>query len=235
MTGSGPDPDEPLEWDRVPRRSRIATAARSSCEQRLRRLLAGRGRQRERLEERDGARPASVGPSTRAADATAALRTDEHGERRQQLGPVERLHPRRRRLFAEPEVDDHRPVRSDEHVRGPQRAVRHAARCKALRPARQVASRSVVVDLVGGERRRAGGRRRARARAPSSRPASAAIASTPGHATPALTREQQEERLVLDVVLQRRRRPDRRSDPAGGASGSRGREGRRRGCRVRRP
>ena len=55
-----------------------------------------------------------------------------HREGGEQLGPVDGLHPRRRRVLAEAEVDEHRPAVGHQHVRGPQRPVGETAAVQGL-------------------------------------------------------------------------------------------------------
>ena len=113
---AGPHADEALErrWLLT---GDLGDLGAELLQERLRRLLARRGGERERLEVRRGGGEvvAAQTPGGRRDDRLGA---DDRGQRRQQLGAVDRLEPRRRRLLAEAEVDDDRPLVGDEDVRG---------------------------------------------------------------------------------------------------------------------
>ena len=180
------------------------------AQERLRRVLAGRGREREGLEVRRRRREVVAardsGPPTRRPVGAHDL-----GQRHQELGAVDRLQPGRRRFLAEAEVDHDRPPVGDEDVRGTEGTVRepgavHHDRLRA-RP-RRGASASISVrrqlvepapvDVVERERHRTVGQLGER------------LDGGDRHAR--FPREQQEEGLMLDVVVERRATGGLRSD-----------------------
>ena len=164
-----PHADQLLERRRALRRSPSAMPSRSSREQRLGRLLAGRGRQRERLQ---------VG--RRAASSSRSEARDRRGERavRPRRGSASETSSSARsiacvrgvgRLVAEPEVDDHRVGRRPRGCSRPGATGARAARawrCPDLPPDARRAGRRRSLRAAA---RRAARRRRTRARAPSSR------------------------------------------------------------------
>ena len=227
----GPHAHEPLERRGLLAASPSTTASRSSAsidfDIRLRVAADSASgcrngdRRRERRAGRARAprtrRPRS-GPTSAASDASSSARSiacSRGGGR----------------LVAEAEVDDHRPVGGDEDVGGAQRAVGDAGavqRCDLAATPRRAASSSIS----SGVERRRGGRPSTCSIASTIEPSgSAATRRDRGHAHAASPGQQQQQRLVLDVALERRSTASRRSGRAAPACGSRGRAGRRRGCR----
>ena len=161
-----------------------AICVRRSRQQRLRRPLAGRGRERERLEVRRGAARGRRGSRLRAADATTGsaptiLASDTSSSARSIACSrgVADSSPKPRSITIGPPV-------GDEDVRGAEGAVREAGAVHhdhfVPRPRRGARRRSRRAPA-----RRAGARRRSRARAPSNRRATSVSASTVGTVTPA--------------------------------------------------
>ena len=142
----GPDAHEPLERRDLLARH-LGGAGAELGQEPLRHLVSGRGRQRQGLEVRERGRQV-LGVEHACGRRQGSLRSDERGEGREQLRPVDGLRSGRRRLLAEAEVDDRRPAGRHQDVARPQRAMREPGPVdgRNLSPDR-VEQR--IVDLVG--------------------------------------------------------------------------------------
>ena len=168
----------------------------------LRDLPAGRRGQCERLQIRHRCsklrrleRPIRRGHST--------LHADERSERSQELGVVDREQPWGGRGLAEPQIDDDWPARRDQHVGGSERAVREARPVEQDHLVPDGVEESIVdrvgidlvewasADIVHRQHHRAVGELRQ--------------AAEVGAGSAAAMSEHEQERLVLDLVLESRR------------------------------
>ncbi len=168
----------------------------------LRDLSAGRRGQCERLQIghrcsklRRLERPIRRGHRT--------FHADERGERSQELGVVDREQPRGGRGLAEPQIDDDGPARRDQHVGSSERAVREARPVEQDHLVPDGVEESVVdrvgidlvewasADILHRQHHRAVGELRQ--------------AAEVGAGSAAAMGEHEQERLVLDLVVEGRR------------------------------